>query len=194
MSEPYRLDLRALTIRQPWCAAVIDGHKLIENRSQGFPKSYRGALLIHAGRQWSTRGQRDARIRRAYPDRYILPAPGTSMATGVVHGIVDLVDIHPASGCCEPWGEATYPPGNSEQRAPGIVTHLVLEHPIRFTEPIPARGALGLWQPDPDLRLEVAHRLADLITWDHAAAKRVAEREDLAQLWHLAREDARARR
>ena len=41
--------MKALSIRQPWAWLVANGHKAIENRS--WSTSYRGPLLIHAGRQ-----------------------------------------------------------------------------------------------------------------------------------------------
>lgn len=41
-------DVRALTIRQPWASLVAVGAKTIETRSR--PTSYRGPLLIHAGK------------------------------------------------------------------------------------------------------------------------------------------------
>lgn len=39
--------LTALTIRQPWCHAILHLGKDVENRS--WPTQYRGPLLIHAG-------------------------------------------------------------------------------------------------------------------------------------------------
>lgn len=177
--------LRALTVRQPWAEAIIDGHKAIENRSQGFPKGYRGPLLLHTAKGWSVRGQRDPRIRAAYGVAHRVDAePFDAMTRGSVIGVVGVEDIHPASGCCEPWGEETYPPANPEARPPGTVTHLVLAQPVRIG-PVPARGALGLWAPDDDLRVEVAHGLAQLVTWDRIGAERVADRGDVTQLWHL---------
>lgn len=173
-------ELRAITIRQPWAEAVVDGFKPIENRSQGFAKGYRGLVLIHAGKGWSSRGEHDPRVLAVYPR----PPRRESVDAGAVLGVADLVDVHPASQCCAPWGEETYPPANPEGRPPGRVTHLVLEHPVRI-HPVPARGALGLWRPDEDLVLEVAAHLARRVTWDGAGARRVAARGDVAQLWHL---------
>lgn len=175
-------DLRALTIRQPWAEAVADGHKPTENRSQGFPKRHRGLVLIHAAKGWSVRGQRDERVREHYR---IGDFVRMHYQLGAVLAVADLVDVHPAAGCCAPWGEETYPPANPEARPPGIVTHLTFDHPVRLPHAIPARGALGLWRPDDDLTLEVAHALASLVSWDLPGATAVAERSDVEQLWHL---------
>lgn len=178
------MTLRALTVRQPWAQAIVDGHKDVENRSQGFPKGYRGPLLIHAGLQWSERGQYDPRVRPLYLARW-----PESFALGAVVGVAGVDDIHPAWGCCAPWGEETYPPANPEQRTPGVVTHLRLSDPIALRDPVPARGALGLWTPPRDLRIAVAHALAELVTWDRPGADTVAARGDVEQLWHLVAED-----
>ena len=182
--------IRALTVRQPWAEAIVDGHKPTENRSQGFPKTFRGILLIHAGKGWSVRGQRSPLIRNVYDvEHRVAPATFDAMARGAVIGLVYVPEIHPASGCCAPWGEETYAPSNPELRPPGRVTHLTLEHPVRLPRPIPATGRLGLWIPDYDLRLEVAHALAELVTWDRAGAETVAGRADVAQLYTLLVDD-----
>ncbi len=162
--------VRALTVRQPWAEAIADGKKLVENRSAGFPKKYRGPVAIHAGQGWSTRGQRDPRIRELYT--FGRPG-GVSFARGYVIAVAELVDAHPAAGCCQPWGEETYPPANPEGRPPGRVTHLVLENVVR-TPPIAARGLLGLWRPDDELEVEIAHALAELVSWDLEGARRIA--------------------
>lgn len=189
------LSLRALTVRQPWAQAIAEAAdrphdaKTIENRAAGFPKTYRGPLLIHAGAAWSHHGIRDPRIRRLFnvaEHDIDLTAPWETFPTAAVIAICDVADIHPASNCCAPWGEETYQPANPEDRPPGQVTHLVLEHVTRL-RPIPAKGRLGLWQPDPDLHLEVAHALAEQCTWDPDAAHRLAERGDAGQLWAAVR-------
>jgi hypothetical protein len=208
--------MRLLTVRQPWAEAIADGAKLTENRSQGFPKGYRGLLGIHAGLGWSERAVWDERIRALWHDQHgarhpsppaladrghanacdyairHVPAyhgrPPHPFQAGVVLALAELVDVHPAAGCCAPWGEDSYPPANPEARPPGQVTHLVLDN-VRRIRPVPAKGRLGLWRPDDDLAIELAHRLAELVTWDQAAAERVADRGDVAQLWAVVRDD-----
>jgi hypothetical protein len=167
--------VRGLTVRQPWCQALVDGHKPVENRSQGFPKGWRGLVLLHAGRQVAVNGLVDGRIRRAYPLQ-------RAWDTGVVLGVADLVDVHLAAGCCAPWGEETYLPANPEARPPGRVTHLVFERVVRLPTPVLAHGALGLWRPDQDLVVEVAHELAEMVTWDLERSRRLADEGELGQL------------
>ena len=40
-------ELRALTVRQPWCSAMVIGDKRVENRSRR--TRYRGMVALHAG-------------------------------------------------------------------------------------------------------------------------------------------------
>ncbi|UCZ88654.1 hypothetical protein [Gordonia sp. WA4-43] len=132
--------MKALTIRQPWAWAIFHG-KNIENRTQMW--NYRGPLAIHAGKQASEAGWRDRRVR----DAVVAAPPHWPQPTdlGVILGVADLVDIHFAGDdctkTCSTWGDRT--PGIFEPR--GAITHLVLENPRKLIEPIPARGALGLW-------------------------------------------------
>lgn len=132
--------MKCLTVQQPWAWAIFHG-KNIENRTQMW--NYRGPLAIHAGKQTSQAGQRDRRIRDALAVAQI--APHWPLDLGAILGVVDLVDVHFAGddchSSCSPWGDRT--PGIFEPR--GAITHLVLENPRKLSEPIPARGALGLW-------------------------------------------------
>lgn len=164
---------RLLTVREPWASAIIYGEKDVENRSQGFPKKFRGPLWIHTSKSYSERGRRDERIletfpkgtRRGYAVRHVPAYGGIApwpFLSGFVIGLVDVVDIHPASGCCAPWGEETYPPANPEGRPPGTVTHLRLENRRDLGRPIPARGALGIWRADADLDFELELALETL--------------------------------
>lgn len=152
--------MKGLTVRQPWAECIAEGVKLIENRSQGFPKAYRGLLAIHAGQGWSARGATDRRVVDALvdaldPHREVHPSWPRYFARGYVIAVAEVVDIHPAMGCCEPWGEETYPPANPEARPPGRVTHIVLEEVRRLRVPVDVRGALGLWTVDPDIEREI---------------------------------------
>lgn len=160
-----RSEHRLLTVREPWASAIIFGDKNIENRSQGFPKKYRGPLWIHASKEWSERGAFDPRIRETFaqgPFSYAVRhrvayrgRPPHPFHGGYVIGRAEVEDIHPAAGCCEPWGEESYPAANAEGRPAGVVTHIVLAERRALAQPIPAKGALGLWRPDEDLALEL---------------------------------------
>lgn len=159
--------MRALTVRQPWAEAIACGAKLVENRSMG--TRYRGPLAIHAGKGWARWGFADQRLLDLWPrggqdsPGYALrhvPAyhgrPPHPFVAGQVLAVAELVDAHEAvpteSGegcCCEPWGELRY--AASDGRVRSGVRHWVLEGVVRLPEPLPAKGRLGLWTPDPEL-------------------------------------------
>lgn len=149
--------MKALTVQQPWAWAIMHGGKLTENRTQNW--KYRGPLAIHAGVRWSDRGGESELVADAWmhhgPIDELIRVPideqldADSFAFGAILGTVDLVDVHPDTRCCKPWGESEYVEhGGSTRR---LVTHLVLENPRPLVAPIPCKGALGLWTPNPDL-------------------------------------------
>lgn len=124
MSEPT---VRALTIRQPWADAIVHGGndwgpKRIENRTRPFPPKYHWAtILIHAGL---------AVDRQAVLDG-ILPGPNVR---GAVIGTCRIIGSHLDASCCRPWGQPD-------------AWHWELTDVEPLPQPVPARGALGLWDP-----------------------------------------------
>lgn len=147
-------ELRGITVRQPWAWAIAVGAKTIENRTA--LTSYRGPLAIHAGREWSARGARDPRIR-SLPGAMFVVSGWEGVPLGVIVAVANLVDAHPDSMCCRPWGESSYEEANGGLRT--TVVHLVLEDVRALPEPVPCRGMLGLWRPPPDVADEVAVQL-----------------------------------
>lgn len=137
--------MKALTVQQPWAWAIVHGGKLIENRTQLW--SYRGPLAIHAGARWSNHGAASPLVTDAWR-KFGGPLLG-DMDMGAILGVVDLVDVHPEAGCCQPWGESAYVEHGGRVRR--RITHLVLENPRALAEPIPCKGALGLWAPPADV-------------------------------------------
>lgn len=148
--------MRALTVQQPWASAIVEVGKTVENRTQSW--SYRGPLAVHAGLRWSERGESNQDLRDAF--RSMHPRwnggqlPRWWFPMGAILGVVDLVDVHPSAGCCAPWGESSYVEHGGRERRQ--IVHLVLENPRLLVEPIPCKGALGLWTPPTDIteRLE----------------------------------------
>lgn len=137
--------MKALTVQQPWAWAIIHGGKLIENRTQQW--QYRGPLAIHAGARWSDRGAESPLVSAAWRAAGDHLLNDTIM--GAIIGLVDLVDCHLDAGCCKPWGESAYVEHGGRQRR--HIVHLVLENPRPLPDPIPCRGALGLWTPPADI-------------------------------------------
>lgn len=170
--------MRALTVQQPWAWAIVHGGKDVENRTQAW--SYRGPLAIHAGARVSQRGvdhellrpewatgrghvyaaHGEARI--SYPTEAGPTAPNrlaAVMPLGAIIGVVELVDAHTAhADCCESWwAETAYAEHGGRTRRD--IVHLILEHPRPLPNPIPARGRLGLWTPDPDTTNAILEQL-----------------------------------
>lgn len=156
--------MRVLTVQQPWAWAIVEGGKDVENRTQAW--GYRGPLAIHAGARRSERGDSSPLIEQATSDAsYFDDDPIRFTAMGTVIGVVDLIDVHHCvhSGgridCCDsPWAETSYDEHGGYTRRE--LVHLVLANPRPLPTPIPARGRLGLWTPDPDLlnQLQEARR------------------------------------
>ncbi len=46
--------IKALSIKQPWAWAIVNGYKTIENRT--WKTKFRGAFLIHASKQFDKKG------------------------------------------------------------------------------------------------------------------------------------------
>src|SRR6202161_3174427 len=82
---------RALSIRQPWAWAIVEGLKPVENRS--WPTNYRGPLLIHAG-------LREDHLGWLALDRMGIDFPDDVQTGGIIGG-VDLVDC--VRGYDSPW-------------------------------------------------------------------------------------------
>lgn len=170
--------MKAITVMEPWATAIARWGKHVENRSQLW--GYRGTLLIHAGMRWSDRGIHDRRVvdpaiaslldagvhtvdsidrqpvEAAVRAAVALPSGPTA---GHIIGVCELDDVHPDAGCCRPWGESTYREHGGDVR--GDVTHLVLTAVRALAEPVPCRGALGLWTPPPHVQADVTAQLEE---------------------------------
>lgn len=152
--------MKAITVRQPWAWAIMHGGKDIENRSRNIAGKYRGPVVIHAGKAIideqlprtvaASVGFLSRKLGRLIPDvpqfaggsddPWNVVAPWYGSRGGAL-GTVDLIDVHDERGCpglsCSPWA---FDDGS---------VHLLLANPRPFPEPIPYKGALGLWNfPD----------------------------------------------
>ena len=133
--------MKALTLTQPWATLVILGVKGWETRSWKPRGIVPGArIAIHAAKGW-TRDDVDFAFDLAARD--ILPlVPSIELPRGAVLGTVTFTGYRPTDGMR---------PGDIEELlgdfTPGrFAWGLTL--PNEYAEPIPARGALGLWTWD----------------------------------------------
>ena len=83
--------LKALSVRQPWAWAIVQGLKPWENRSRRF--NYRGALLIHSGKTL-VRGEYEA--ASSFIERLSGRRPPAHPELGGIVGAALLID------CAEP--------------------------------------------------------------------------------------------
>jgi hypothetical protein len=136
--------VKALSLTQPWASLVALGAKRIVTRSWG--TSYRGLLAIHASKGFP----RDCReLCDEPPFEEILQKFDLTAATlpcGVVLCVTKLVD-------CLPIRHVNFPQHHSlceyeaEFGCYGAGRYGLILGPVTvLDDPIPARGALGLWE------------------------------------------------
>ena len=135
--------MKALTLTQPWATLVAIGAKRIETRS--WHTLYRGPLAIHAAKAfpvWAQAMCTHKHFRAAlHGAGYTLVA---SLPRGAAIAIVTLADITPIifQRDVPPEPEATFGDYTSGRWA----WHLTAAQML--AEPVPAKGALGLWEWD----------------------------------------------
>ena len=142
-------DLRGFTLHQPWASLIAVGAKRIETRS--WATSYRGWLAIHAGRRIPDSALLDS---EPFASALGLNAHGVWLPLGSIVAVAHLERIAPT-------GDAGTIPLLCQRRGWDWETERLFGDftPGRFgwvltdvqslREPIPCRGAQGLW-PVPD--------------------------------------------
>ncbi len=137
----------ALSIRQPWAWLAMNGWKDIENRD--WPTKVRGRIYIHAskrvaGSNYSETKHLTADIMRQVKRGsanclwelvYLRNQPRFRPYYGAIIGEIDIIDCVTESVSpwfCGPWG-------------------FVLANPTAYHEPVPCKGRLRFWTPDPEI-------------------------------------------
>lgn len=151
MDDPRRI--YALTLWQPWATLMATGAKRIETRSWPCPAGLIGKpLAIHAAKNFRKEDQQlcmsDPFFQPLYQD---VGGPGYQVPDKLPLGAVVAVVRVTA---CEPTAKirriARSAPMPEQERAFGDYTDgrygWFTELLRRFEEPIPARGAQGLWK------------------------------------------------
>lgn len=134
------MEIKALTLWQPWASLVIGGWKRWETRS--YKTRYRGELAIHAAKRepdwcrvlWDNELCFSCLIGMGYQTFDQLPR-------GAVLGYVRLQDIWPTH-------RMQYQVGRMEQEFGDFRTGRFawkLEDPVKFDRPHKIRGRQGLW-------------------------------------------------
>ena len=147
--------MKALTIRQPWASLTLmldengKAFKQVETRSHR--TNYRGRLAIHAGLAKEPFGViaatgSEAKSMKPLCDFEIGPDFAVvGLPYGAVIGEVTITDCIPID---ELWGTALCTErevafGDWRKRRGRY--GWILEDPVSYDQPIPARGQLGLW-------------------------------------------------
>ncbi len=129
--------MKALTICQPYAELIARGEKRVENRL--WPTRYRGRLAIHAG------------ASRAWLYRAAVAGDWVGASCGLAFGAV--VAVCRLIGCVHVDGriprELAWVKEDRHTCGPWV---WVLADVRRLTEPIPARGELGIWEWSGDVR------------------------------------------
>ncbi|WP_287320272.1 ASCH domain-containing protein [Mesorhizobium sp.] len=134
------LNIPALSVKQPWAELIISGAKSIELRR--WPTSYRGPLWIHTGAAPIEGAMTYFRMHNLFTGGYV--------------GLVELDDVLPLDAVrWEQWRDRHLDPG---PYAPGLLGFSLLA-PRRLTSPLPAPGALKLFEVPPELASILAKRL-----------------------------------
>jgi len=141
--------MRALTIKQPWAWAIAHGSKRIENRS--WPTAYRGEIAIHAGARsgWDHVAEDSPLLRQEWRRLGHLAAHlernSEWIDFGAVIAVARIADCHDGAleqGECSDWANRWD-------------FHWVLAQVRPLTDPVPCRGALGLWRLPGDVEAAV---------------------------------------
>lgn len=148
--------MKALTLHQPWATLIAIGAKCIETRS--WSTSYRGPLAIHAAKGFPKEAQ-VACITYPFIDTLgkagfrVGAWPGKPLPLGAIVATCELVDCEKIAR--QKWWKidgVTWILSDAERAlgdyAPGRDAWLLAN--IRpLLEPIPAKGAQGLWEWTP---------------------------------------------
>lgn len=145
--------MRALTLWRPWPWAILHGGKDIENRPWACPRSLVGVpIALHAGKVWDEETAEEFAApgewhlegfppRKAdHPEGAIV---GLATVARVLHesSLIDRADPARSSRWfMGPWG-------------------WVLRDVIALPEPVPCRGAQGLWPVPEDVERHVIMQL-----------------------------------
>jgi activating signal cointegrator 1 len=130
------IELKSLTISQPFASLIADGSKFTENRK--WLTSYRGPLAIHAGKgtQYLTKSE-----LAGYPHGCIV-AIANLVACIRLEDILDSEPLRIIAGSRYTVGDIV-----SHKHAEGPYCW-VLDDVVKLNEPVPCNGAQGLWGVD----------------------------------------------
>jgi hypothetical protein len=158
--------VKALSLYQPWASLVALGAKRFETRS--WRTSYRGPLLVCASKTFPREAQQ---LATTPPFATALRAGATKdhrgfgyttrLPTGAAVAVAELVRCLPTEAAVVAW--SVYEDGAAERYAEEIEFGdyapgrwaWELRNVRRLAEPVPCRGAMGLWDVPADVLAKV---------------------------------------
>ena len=118
-----------ITLHQPWASWIVMGHKTIETRIHSRFACLKGqTILIHAGKTMDP---------KAWPNPYLTLERPIDYPQGAILGKAFVRDFRQLNASDSPL--ALIDCGSVKRFG------LLLEQIEQFKEPIPARGAQGIW-------------------------------------------------
>lgn len=159
MAEP----LHAISILQPWAWAIVEGHKLVENRTWCPPFRVRGKrIAIHASAGYDLSGLDFMRELGGFEQHMGLIAKGP-VARGAIVGTARVL----GAIRCERDSRGAYVLQRAGQLPNATVDAALrsvwtfgpwawlLAEPRKLREPVSMKGALGVWTVPADLALRI---------------------------------------
>lgn len=124
--------MKALTITQPWASLIALGYKRVETRS--WTTKHRGPLAIHASAGWT-------KADRTFAEELVAEGvlPTLDVPRGAVIALAELYAISPTEGL-----EISKEENRMGNFGPGRFAWGLSD--VVAIEPVPAKGALGLWE------------------------------------------------
>lgn len=133
--------MKAITVLQPWAWLLATGKKRCETRS--WKTNYRGEILIHAGKKNMTNIMRQTFFEAMYMKQ--AGVFNTEMITEAIIGKANLVNcVRIDEAMRELIKKQHFDEYAFGYFSPGRYAW-VMENPVLFDTPIPARGRQGLW-------------------------------------------------
>ena len=148
--------MRALSIRDPWAQAIVNGPKRVENRTWAPPEHIRGQrIAIHTSKKVEHNDAQDLADHALFDYK-----PGEAYP-GYIIGVATIIGVmNPETHQTETWVEGVDIPPHC------IVDWFVtgcwgwlLDDVHALTRPIPAKGMLGLWTVPPHVESDIISQM-----------------------------------
>lgn len=134
--------MKAISLLQPWATLVVMGIKTIETR--GWGTKYRGPILIHA-----SMGKAGSIFATETPFKKYIP-DFSKLPFGAIIGQATITDVTRVENLG--MNDELINRLTMEEKAFGDYSEgryaWILEEPVEFDQPIPARGTLSIWEYD----------------------------------------------